>query len=386
VAVLHNVDVARLVAANIASGDAPDGGAANQAPALQGRVDDQIVAQGHAFSLDLPVDLFTDADGDVLTYSATLADGGALPTWLSFDAATGHFGGTPGAADAGRPASVLDIVVTATDSAGASASEAFSLSVLASRTVNGTGRADTLVGDLADERFNGQGGNDTISAAGGDDTLDGGTGADRLVGGSGDDRYIVDNARDVVVELAGEGNDRVDARVSTTLAANVEQLVLIGTGRINGNGNALDNLIVGNARDNQLDGKGGADRLAGGEGQDTLTGGAGADVFVFDTALDGRSNVDRVSDFDAAFDLIELDAAVFTAFAGQGAVSAGMLRSGAGVNRALDADDHLLYDTSSGSLYYDADGLGGAAAVRFARIEGGVQLTVDDLRIGGHGG
>jgi len=71
---------------------------------------------------------FADVDfihGDTLTYSATLADGSALPSWLSFDAATGIFSGTPLNADVGS----LNLAVTATDTGGLTASSLFSLSV-----------------------------------------------------------------------------------------------------------------------------------------------------------------------------------------------------------------------------------------------------------------
>ena len=46
--------------------------------------------------------------------------------------------------------------------------------------------------------------------------------------------------------------------------------------------------------------------------------------------------------------------------------SAIILVAGAGITRAQDALDRIVYDTSSGILYYDADGAGGAAAVQFA--------------------
>ena len=99
--------------------------------------------------------------------------------------------------------------------------------------------------------------------------LDGGAGADTLAGGAGDDTYVVDGAGDVVLENAGEGRDTVEASVAWTLGANVEALVLTGTGAIGGTGNALDNTLVGNAAANRLDGGAGADTMAGGEGNDT---------------------------------------------------------------------------------------------------------------------
>ena len=84
----------------------------------------QTARVGTALSWQLPSTAFVDVDaGDVLAYSASLADGSALPTWLAFDAATGTFNGTP--ASAGSYA----LRVTATDLAGASASQSFNLAV-----------------------------------------------------------------------------------------------------------------------------------------------------------------------------------------------------------------------------------------------------------------
>ena len=60
-----------------------------------------------------------------------------------------------------------------------------------------------------------------------DNVIDGGEGADTMIGGQGNDTYYIDNVGDKVVELAGEGIDTLNARISTTLGANVENLVLL---------------------------------------------------------------------------------------------------------------------------------------------------------------
>ena len=118
---------------------------------------------------------------------------------------------------------------------------------------------------------NATGNNDvnTFVGGAGNNTLDGGGGADVLSGGKGSDVYIADNTGDIVIEGIGEGTDTVRATASYTLSANVENLVLLGTGSIDGTGNNLNNTITGNTGNNTLDGGTGTDRLIGGAGNDT---------------------------------------------------------------------------------------------------------------------
>ncbi len=99
---------------------------ANDAPVLAAQTADQNATVGSAFSLALPTGTFTDVDsGDTLTYSATLADGTALPAWLSFNATTRTFSGTPTAANVGT----ISVKATATDLGGLAANETFNVAV-----------------------------------------------------------------------------------------------------------------------------------------------------------------------------------------------------------------------------------------------------------------
>ena len=101
---------------------------ANDVPVLATAPQNQSFTQGAVFGFALPADAFTDLDsnkGDRLSYSATLADGSALPAWLSVDAATGRFVGAPGPNDAG----VFSVRIVATDAAGAAAHGDFALNV-----------------------------------------------------------------------------------------------------------------------------------------------------------------------------------------------------------------------------------------------------------------
>jgi Ca2+-binding RTX toxin-like protein len=124
-------------------------------------------------------------------------------------------------------------------------------------------------------------GDDNITGSGGSDILDGGTGDDTLAGGTGNDVYIVDAVGDTVVELADEGLDQVQASLNWALTANVEDLQLTGSA-LSGEGNELDNQILGNTLDNTLLGHAGDDTLYGDAGNDTLNGGTGSDTYVYE--------------------------------------------------------------------------------------------------------
>jgi serralysin len=241
-------------------------------------------------------------------------------------------------------------------------------------TVTGDANANTLWGGLQA---------DWLSGAGGNDVLDGKAGADQMAGGAGNDTYYVDSTTDVVREAVSPGVDAggvdlVNSTVSLTLGAFVEKLTLLGTAAVNGTGNALANTLTGNAAANSLSGSGGNDVLDGKAGNDVLTGGSGADRFWFDTALSASANVDQVTDFSVLDDTIVLENAVFTALTATGTLAAGAFRVGTG---AGDADDRVLYDSANGSLYYDYDGTGASAQVKFATLAAGVGLTNNDFSV-----
>ena len=186
---------------------------------------------------------------------------------------------------------------------------------------------DVIFGNAVANRIEGMDGNDRISGSGGNDTLDGGAGADRMLGGTGNDRL-----------RGGTGSD-------------------------------------------SLGGGAGDDRLAGGAGRDTLTGGTGSDTFVFDTAPTSR---DTITDFSRTqADRILLSKAVFKAFAYTGTLHAEDFHAAAGATAARDASDRIIYNTATGVLYYDVDGLGGMAALAVAKLGTGTHptLTYADLLI-----
>jgi Ca2+-binding RTX toxin-like protein len=221
------------------------------------------------------------------------------------------------------------------------------------------------------ENVKGSAFNDLLIGSAVANVLNGHLGADRMIGDDGNDTYYVDNAGDVVTETnadAAGGIDAVYASVTYALGANVERLYLEGTAAINASGNGLANLIGGNAGNNVILGNG---------GNDTLTGGAGQDTFVFNTALSGTTNVDTITDFVVVDDTIFLENAVFTKLTTVGTLNAANFKIIG--SAALDADDYILYDKTTGALSYDADGSGAGAAVRVAVLGTNLALTNADF-------
>ena len=202
----------------------------------------------------------------------------------------------------------------------------------------------------------------TIVGNYGDNVLNGGSGADTLIGLFGNDTYAVADGRIVIQEQDGQGTDTVSALVSYTLGAGVSVEVLVAQDRASTTGLSL----TGNAFNQTIVGTAGADTLTGGGGTDVLIGGAGADVFVL-----GTNGVTGIADF-ATGDRIGLGAGVSVGTA----LDASEFLVG---TAATTAEQRVIYDQASGQLFYDADGNGAGAAVLFALVTPGSQLSATDF-------
>jgi serralysin len=280
------------------------------------------------------------------------------------------------------------------------------LALQGSSAISGTGNtlSNKLTGNTGANTLSGGSGNDTLSGGDGNDLLDGGSGNDSMTGGAGNDRYVVNTSGDKVLEANGGGSDSVSSGITCTLPSYVEKLTLTGSTAINGTGNTSNNTITGNSAGNSLsggdgndslfgmdgadtlsggtgndvlDGGSGNDSLIGGTGNDQLTGGNGLDVFRFSSALSG-TNIDTLFDFNVTDDRLQLENSVFLKLTTTGALSSSFFRASTTGN-AADSNDHVLYETDTGKLFYDADGSGAGAKVLVATLTTLPVLTSADV-------
>jgi Ca2+-binding RTX toxin-like protein len=219
-------------------------------------------------------------------------------------------------------------------------------------------------------------------------------GADSIDGGAGTDYLEFNNGvaqTGIVADLAaGTLTGGGAAGAGSATLAGIENVMGSQFGdRITGNG--ADNYVYawigndtvdGGAGSDTLYGVDGNDVLNGGAGFDYLIGGAGADSFVFNQAP-GAANADRITDFASAADKLQLDHNVMAALGATGNFAASDARffAAAGAASGHDADDRVVYNTSTGQLYYDDDGSGAHAAQLVLTLQAGAALTATDISV-----
>ena len=155
----------------------------------------------------------------------------------------------------------------------------------------------------------------------------------------------------------GAGTGDVGTTVTTGTTAMYVDASLAGNARS----------ILGNACVNTLTGSGSADTLNGGAGDDILTGGAGADIFVFDQL----TGIDHIS----------LSKAIFTGLGAVGSLRSTAFYAAAGATTGHLAPDRMIYNTTTGAMYYDANGNGLGAAVQIGVLDGHPSLPYTDVMI-----
>jgi serralysin len=303
-------------------------------------------------------------------------------------------------------------------------------------TINGLGGDDGLTGDPVDSA---QHGDDVLSGGDGNDVLRGLGGDDTMLGGAGDDYFSITSAFLDFPDVY-PGNDSIDGGagidqigfsvegVSSTAAVTIDlgagtysiadprgQVTgtVINVERAQGSrfsdsirGSDVANWVDGFAGDDTISGLGGNDTLGGSSGNDSIDGGAGNDVLMGDDpAFQGGAGVDRlnggsgndhfvfanagdasadvVADFATGVDKLDLEDAVYTGVGAVGNFAAGDARfySAAGATAGHDENDRVIYDTTTGNLYYDADGSGSGAAQLVATIQGHPAVAATDMAV-----
>jgi len=299
----------------------------NDAPTVANIIADKTTSEDGFFSFTVPTNTFADVDaGDSLTYTATLANGNPLPSWLTFDANTRTFSGTPDDPNNGT----ISIKVIATDTSNATANDTFDLTVTpvndapvagddsastnqntpltllaadllandtdvdsstlsitaVSNAVNGTvtlnGSGNVVFtpttgfsngnGSFNYTLSDGNGGTDLgiVTVAVGT-TLNGTNQNDNLNGTSGNDIINGLNGQDTI--LGNAGNDNL-------VGENGDDLLSGGTGSDQLYGGNDEDILNGGADNDRLEGDNGDDNLYGDDGNDTLIGGNGKDTLV----------------------------------------------------------------------------------------------------------
>lgn len=276
----------------------------NDAPLLAAPMSDRLATEETAFSIALQTGLFSDPDGNALTYSLTLADGSALPAWLQFNPLTQVMTGTP-------PTNLFgDVMLRLTVSDGSqSVSDDFAL------RIQGTNDAPVLLRPVVDVALNATGqairvgqafsfAADLTAFADPDGTPLG-YGAQLATGGplpawltfngtsfSGTPPTGANGTLDIRL-LANDGGTVISDVFTLTIAPaiNVPYDAVITAPAAGGvvNGTAgRDQIIGGAGKDNFFD-LAGNDDVYGGAGDDNFNAGAGADLY------DGGAGVDKVS-------------------------------------------------------------------------------------------
>ena len=311
--------------------------------------------------------LWGDANNNVITGGAgfdTIVSGGGTNTLIGGADGDTYF--VQGVNDIVTEAvgGGYDVVLAQTNITLAAGSEveAMAVNTTAGITMTGNELQQTLTGNV---------GNDILNGGGGNDLLISGAGTNTLAGGANDDIYYAQGVNDVVTEAAGGGFDVVLTINSLSLAptSEVEVIVIDGAGGVT---------VTGSDSNQTIQSGSGSDRLIGGLGNDTLTGSGGADTFVL---LNSFADRDFIRDFVSGTDHLEISASLFGGGLSAGSLSAAQFASGAGLTAATTAAQRFLYDSSTGNLYFDADGNGAGASVLMANLSNVGALSASDFII-----
>jgi Ca2+-binding RTX toxin-like protein len=268
-------------------------------------------------------------------------------------------------------------------------------------TVPGGGN-DLIFGTAASETINGLSGNDVIAAFGGNDIVNGGEGDDYILAGFGADQVTGGDGNDIVFGEAGNDTMTGDAGDDAMFGGAGADIMDGGEGNDWMFGNANADRMTGGFGDDLLDGGDGNDTLSAANGNDTLLGGNGADTIdggVDNDFIAGGANADRLTgglgddvffyelpshgsdrifDFSSSEDRFEFSGLGFGVDPGTNLEDGTTFIANAAPTSVV-AEATVLYETDTGRLTFDADGIGAGSAVLIATLSGAPLVDAQDF-------
>jgi serralysin len=254
--------------------------------------------------------------------------------------------------------------------------------------IDGADGNDTLLGGADNDTFEFEAGSGNY----GSDRVNGGDGFDTLQFSGGRSAVVVDMRAGTVVGGGTGGSGRVAfSNIEAAEGTQFNDRLTAHDGGAQLFGGRGTDTLRGGAGDDNLSADGtttgfnlgsGNDFISGRGGNDFLTGGDGGDFFVFEVAP-GAANADIVADFVSGVDQLLLDDAVHANIGARGrfAVNDERFVAADGATSGQEADDRVIYNSSTGDLYYDADGSGAGAAQLIATFQGNPAITATDITV-----
>jgi len=286
----------------------------------------------------------------------------------------------------------------------------------AANHITGTAGADTIVGGNLSDTIVGGGGNDNLQGGSGGDffvigqatfagTIDGGGGTDQIRLTATTDFTGATLTSIEAVRIASAANADTAGIVAMTFdgaqlngqsiaftevnaaagndtilvngTANADTINLGGITFTSGTTTTAGLSVVAAGGNDTITGTAGSDTITGGAGSDTISTGNGNDVVIFDSP----ATTDTITDYVVANDSIQLSKAAMAGLGLVGALTAPEFESGAGLTAAASVTGRIVYNTTTGALYYDADGSGATAAVQIATFTSAPVLVVGEFAI-----
>ena len=251
---------------------------------------------------------------------------------------------------------------------------------------------DLIFGEGGRDVMRGEGDDDTLSGGSGNDILWGGDGNDTVLGGIGNDEILADRGADILD--GGDGIDTLSFRLAG--GATVSLATGIGTGldaagdkfanfeNLHGaifaacvfTGDDQANRLTGGEENDELHGGGGNDTLVGGNDRDTLEGGDGADRFLYRYTSDGG---DSITDFTSGSDKMQISKSGYSIYVAGSTLPVSYFVTG--LAATVTGHGQFIYDAAADQLFWDQDGIGGAAARLIATFTNNPTLQASDIQL-----